>query len=296
MDLKLNKEAKILIISGATASGKSNLASTIALQRNGVVINADTMQLYQELPILSAQPDQESKGRIPHFLYSILNHTQNSSLANWLDLATAKINQALKNKQLPIIVGGTGLYISKLIDGINEVPEIELNLKNEIRQICQDSSREKLMQLLLDFGEEYLEIKNLDKQRLARRIEVFRQTGKSLSWWQKQPKKIFYKPEYFHHINISLDREKLYQNCNQRLALMFENGAIDEVENLLQQNPSPDASITQTIGFVEIKDYLQGKISKEQAIEIASKNTRNYAKRQLTWFRHQFKNSLINVL
>jgi tRNA dimethylallyltransferase len=291
MSYEFGNKVKILIISGATATGKSDLANKIAMQKNGIIINADSMQLYQELPILSAQPQLENLKQAPHFLYSILKHNQNSSVASWLFLATQKIDQALQNNQLPIIVGGTGLYISKLIDGINQIPEIEQDLKDKIRQMCQNSNKEELIKILLDFGEDLTQITTLDKQRLGRRIEVFKQTGKSLSWWQRQANKIFYPTHYFHHTNIVIDRQKLYQNCNQRLALMFSNGAIDEVQNLLKQNPSPNSPINKTIGFLEIKDYLTKKINKEEAIEIASKKTRNYAKRQLTWFRNQTKNN-----
>lgn len=283
-----SKTNKILIISGATASGKSALALGTALEKNGIVINADAMQLYCELPILSAQPSREDQKLVPHFLYSVLKHNENSSVAIWLGLVVEQINVALQNGKLPIVVGGTGLYLSKLMDGINKIPEIDENLKMEIRQELQNSSREELIKILLDLGENLLEIETLDKQRLCRRFEVLKHTGKALSWWQLQPNQIFYPKEYFEHINIELTREVLYQNCNQRLVSMFKNGAVDEVGELLKQNLSENSSITKTIGFLEIKDYLQGKISQEQAIEIASKKTRNYAKRQLTWFRNQF--------
>ncbi len=284
----VNGQSKILVISGATASGKSALAFETALQKNGVIINADAMQLYSELPILSAQPNIQDLKLVPHFLYSALKHNENSSVASWLALVVEQINLALQNGQLPIVVGGTGLYISKLIGGINKVPEIDEGLKIEIRQFLQNSDREELIKILLGLGENLLEIGKLDKQRLARRLEVLRQTEKSLSWWQLQPNQIFYPQEYFEHINIELPREVLYQNCNQRLVAMFENGAIEEVENLLKQNLAEDSAITKTIGFLEIRDYLQGKIGKGEAVEIASKKTRNYAKRQLTWFRNQF--------
>ena len=131
MGYEFGDKVRILIISGATATGKSDLAIKIATQKNGIIINADSMQLYSELPILSAQPKLEHLKQAPHFLYSILKHNQNSSVAHWLFLATQKIDQALQNNQLPIVVGGTGLYISKLIDGINQIPEIEPDLKDK---------------------------------------------------------------------------------------------------------------------------------------------------------------------
>jgi len=283
---------KILIISGATASGKSALALKTAtenkLERSGRVINADAMQLYSELPILSAQPCEVEQKLAPHFLYSVLKHNENSSVAAWLKLAIEQIDSALQNEQLPIVVGGTGLYISKLMDGINKVPEPDAGLRMEVRQLMQNVEKEELIKILLSLGENLLEIEKLDKQRLTRRLEVFKQTGKSLSWWQLQPNEIFYPRENFEHINVELSREELYQNCDRRLRAMFKNGAPEEVEALLKENLAEDSPITKTIGFLEIKDCLQGKINQEQAIEIASKKTRNYAKRQLTWFRNQF--------
>ena len=279
----MNKK-KILIISGATASGKSALALKKALKENGVIINADSMQLYQELPILSAQPSLDEQKQVPHFLYSILKHNQNSSLQSWLEMAKSKIDQAFADEKLPIIVGGTGLYLSKLIDGINEIPAIDENLRAKIR----DLQREELIENLINLGEEKSLITHLDKQRLGRRLEVLKQTGKSLNYWQEQPNKIFYPKEFFEHINLNPPREELYENCNKRMKLMFENGAIDEVENLIVQKPSVDSLVLKTIGYLEIRDYLGGKISKEEAIDLAAQKTRNYAKRQLTWFRNQF--------
>ncbi len=279
---------KILVISGATASGKSALALENAWKNNGakesIIINADAMQQYSELPILSAQPTKADQKLAPHFLYSVLKHNENSSVMAWLNLAVGQINLALQNNQLPIVVGGTGLYISKLVDGINEVPPIEDLVKKEVRNL----PREDLLKILIELGEPEELTHKLDKQRLSRRLEVLKQTGKTLSWWQNQPNKTFYPKEYFQHINIELPRDQLYSNCNLRLKIMFENGAVEEVENLVKQSPASDSLATKTIGYEEIKDYLAGKISKEQAIEIASKKTRNYAKRQLTWFRNQF--------
>ena len=291
---KMNKDQfKILIISGATASGKSALALKTALQKNGVIINADAMQLYCELPILSAQPNIEDLKLMPHFLYSVLKHNQNSSVAIWLGLVVEQINLALQKNQLPIVVGGTGLYISKLIDGINKVPEIEESLKIEVRQMLESQGREQIIKILVELGENLSEIEKLDRQRLARRLEVLKQTGKSLSWWQLQPNQIFYPKEYFYHINIEPPREKLYHNCDQRLAGMFKGGAVEEVEKLLKQNPAENSAIFKTIGFVEIKSYLQGEMDQKQALQIAAQKTRNYAKRQLTWFRNQFKDKII---
>lgn len=285
------KEKKILIISGATSSGKSSLAEQIAERLNSVIINADSMQLYSELPILSAQPDLSSSK--PYFLYSILKYSQESSVVAWLNLARNAIDKALESNQLPIVVGGTGLYISKLVDGINEIPEINPELKNHLHQLAQDLDKKELIEILIGLGDDINEIERLDKQRLTRRWEVLKQTGHSLSWWKNSPKQEFYPKNSFVHINIDLPRDLLYQNCNRRLEIMLKNGAIEEVKKLAQLNPDQNLTITKTIGYQEIKDYLNNLIDKKTAIEIASKKTRNYAKRQLTWFRNQFKDKIV---
>lgn len=280
---------RILIISGATASGKSALALHIAQKRNGLIINADAMQQYSGLPILSAQPSKDDQKAVSHFLYSILKPDENSSVADWLLLARKQIDQALDQGKLPIIVGGTGLYISKLMDGINKIPEIDENLKLGVRDLIKNSSREELIKILIDLKENPDDVVKLDKQRLGRRIEVLKQTGKTLSWWQNQPNEIFYPQEYFEHIQISLPREILYKNCDERLKLMFDKGAIEEVKSLVNQGFKPESLMANTIGFLEIKDYLEGKISLDEALKTSQQKTRNYAKRQMTWFRNQFK-------
>jgi tRNA dimethylallyltransferase len=292
-----NKKNKILIIAGPTASGKSALALQIAKEQSAkgeksatesVIINADSMQIYKELPILSAQPSAADQQQVPHFLYSILKHNENSSVFAWLKLAQQQIDIALAANKLPIIVGGTGLYISSLVQGISKIDDIDDDLRQQIRQICQNCSQQELVKMLQDLGENIEQIENLDRQRLGRRLEVLKQTGKTLSWWQNQPKKIFYPPDFFEFKNIELKRENLYQNCNLRFKKMLENGAAEEVKEFLKLKPDLNSPIAKTIGLLQIKDWLEGKISQEEVIKMAAQKTRNYAKRQLTWFRHQF--------
>lgn len=279
---------RILIVTGATASGKSALALDIALKNNGVIINADALQIYQGLPILSSQPSKTDQELVPHFLYSVLKHDESSSVMSWLEMAQKQINDAFKVEKLPIVVGGTGLYISKLVSGINEIPEIENEVRNRVRKLIENETKEDLIKILVDLGEEINDVAKLDKQRLGRRLEVLKQTGKTLSWWQKKPNKKFYPIEHFEFIHLDLPREKLYENCDKRLEQMFKSGAIKEVEKLINVGVDPRVCpITKTIGFLEIKDYLEGRISIDEALKIAQTRTRNYAKRQLTWFRNQ---------
>lgn len=265
-----------LIISGPTASGKSRLALDLAERQDIAIINADSLQLYEGLPILSSQPTETEKKTAPHFLYSHFKAQENSSVMDWLKLVAAKIEQVKSEKKLPVIVGGSGMYISKLAEGISEMPAISEEVKKAARELYEKIGQEEFRQ---KFGEDRI----IDKQRLIRAGEIFMQTGKSIFIWQKEAKKISFLEDFL-HINLNPDREELYQNCNSRFVKMLECGAIDEVKNLVAGD---DCSITKTLGFHEIKNFLSGEISREKMIEIATQKTRNYAKRQLTWFRNQ---------
>ncbi len=280
---------KAIIISGPTASKKSDLALKLAQIEEIVIINADALQIYKDLPILSSQPTFEDFQKVQHKLYSHLNFDEEISVAIWLNLVKKEIEEAFENNKIPVIVGGGGMYISKLVNGISFVPEIENEVKNYARNLFLELEKEKFIENLVVLGENYDEIKNLDKQRLIRLFEVLKQTGKNLKYWQNNSKNFVIDPKIFIHINLEIEREKLYQNCDLRFLKMFENGAIYEVEALLQKNIEDEMQICKTLGFFEIRDFLENKITKNQAIEIASRKTRNYAKRQITWFKHQFQ-------
>ncbi len=288
------KMKKIIIISGPTASGKSSLALDISAFKDIEIINADALQLYEGLPILSAQPSEEEKKLVKHHLYSYFKSEEICSVGSWLKLVKSTIEDVFRRDKTPLIVGGTGMYISKLIDGINEIPEIDEINKINARELYKKIEHHEFIDNLIAIsGESDLmnrKIRNLDKQRLIRAYEVFLQTKKSIFWWQNQENKSIFDPKLFLHINLNLDREKLYQNCDLRFEKMLENGALLEVESLMKKPIKVDAQIKKTIGYIEISDYLNKKISYQQVIELAAKKTRNYAKRQLTWFRNQFDN------
>lgn len=279
---------KIIIISGPTASGKSTLALELAKQKDIAIINADALQIYKGLPILSAQPTPNETEQAPHFLYSYFEPHQSCSVGLWLDLVKQKAEEIFLQNKIPVIVGGTGMYISKLLDGIVEIPEISTDIKIKARQLFETLGRDNFIKELLRLNEDEQKIINLDKQRLIRAYEVLIQTSKSIFLWQQQPHKFIFDPKIYTHINLEPKREILYKNCDLRLAKMFDNGAVDEVQNLINQRFEDNWQITKTLGFAEIKDYLSGNISKDTALENAAQKTRNYAKRQLTWFRNQF--------
>jgi tRNA dimethylallyltransferase len=287
---------KIIIISGPTASGKSGLALTLAKKINGVIINADSMQIYKGLPILSAQPTKREQENIPHLLYSYLEPTKNCSVGLWLDLAQKAINETLSQKQTPIIVGGTGMYISKLIDGIIELPKIPEQLRQETNNLFNRIGYEEFYRKIKEIDPiAVLKLAPNDKQRLTRIFEIHKLTGKKLSDLQKQPNQKLYPQEQFFHINLNPPRESLYKKCNQRFEIMFNNGGLDEIQQFMRdypqiiQNPR-FYSVSKTLGLQEIVKYINGEINREIMFTEAMQKTRNYAKRQYTWFKNQFKN------
>ncbi len=265
------------------------------------IINADALQIYCGLPILSAQPNIVEQQEQEHFLYGIIEPWQNSSVANWLELATSIINNCFDCNKLPIVVGGSGMYISSLIDGISATPIIS----NEIRHLANKNFatelKEDFVEKMIKLGEapeNRQKLMSLDQQRLIRRYEILLASGKNLDYWQALPKQAPFASDDIQHFHLEIDRQTIYRRCNDRFLTMLAGGAIEEVRQLIdnsKQNQSDLISnpnnICKTIGYHEIACYLglmaTEKINKEQLITISTQKTRNYAKRQLTWFRHQ---------
>lgn len=274
---------KIIIISGPTASGKSDLALKLAQIKDAAIVNADSLQIYQGLPILSSQAVAAEKNLVPHFLYSHLKPSETSSVASWLKLVKLIVEQLWSENKLPIIVGGSGMYISKLIEGIAEIPQIDDEVRHGTRQLFEEIGALEFQKKLVELGENQI----LDKQRMIRAYEVLKQTKKSISWWQERPAKKIFPAANFVHLNLNPNREELYKNCNLRFIKMLESGALEEVKSFVAQGFEDDWQITKTLGFLEICNFLEQKISQEKMVELATQKTRNYAKRQLTWFRNQ---------
>jgi len=284
----MKKEQKIIIISGPTASGKSGLAVQWAKQYGGAVINADALQIYDSLPILSAQPSLAEKNDVLHYLYGELNHQQQCSVATWLELVKESILSCFSQNLLPIVVGGTGMYLSALLDGLNFIPEIEQKFIQQAEDLYLQLEKEKFIQQFVGDNSNII-----DKQKLIRYASVYLQTNQKMDFWHSQPKiKAFPQAEFLHY-TIKLSREQLYENCNLRFRKMIEQGAILEVEKALPNIMDSNSSVKKTIGFAEISQYLQGEISLESACNLASQKTRNYAKRQLTWINNRFSTAVV---
>lgn len=286
------KNSNIVVISGPTASGKSFLALELAKIINGIVVNADAMQIYKGLPILSAQPTEEEKNIVSHELYGIFEPTESNSVFRWLELVKDTIKNVIKNGQIPIIVGGSGMYISRLINGIRDLPDTDENLRNELNTLYEEIGWDEFYKIVKNIDKESLiNIKTNDKHRLIKIYEVYKISGKKLSDWEKLPNNSIFNQDDFFHINLSPNRDILYDRCKKRFDIMMKN-AVDEVKNFTEHYNVFNGKkypILSTIGLLEIKNYIDKKIDLDEAVNEAVKKTRNYAKRQYTWFRNQFK-------
>jgi len=281
MDLK----SKIILISGPTASGKSNFAIKLAKKVNGEIINADSMQIYKELKILSARPDPKNYQKIKHHLYGFHNVKKNFSTGDWLKLAIKKINEVKKRKKVPVLIGGTGLYFKALSEGLVNIPNIPIRFRNKIRSEHKKLGQKKFYQKLLKID---LISKNkinpTDVQRTIRAYEVKKFTNKSLHDWIKDTKSFFKEGDFF-KIYIDFPREELIKRISKRTNLMMKLGAINEVKKFIKLKVKKDKSVNKAIGVGEIKEYLNNEKDLKEIIEKISIKTRQYAKRQNTWAR-----------
>ncbi len=283
-------EKKIILLAGPTASGKSKLAFHLAKKLNAEIINADSMQIYKEFSILSSRPNENEVKKIKHHLYGIISSKEKFSAGEWLKLAKNKINQCLKKKRIPIIVGGTGLYFNTITKGISKIPNIDIKTRNTVRNLFKRLGHKKFYDKLI-----YIDprVKNkilpTDSQRAQRALEVFLKTNKSLFDWSENTKSDFLHYD-IRKIFINFPKEELLKKIYKRTDLMFKNKCLEEVKkfNLLRINKSLSAN--KLIGVQEINAYLKGHISLDQCKELINIKTRQYAKRQNTWARGHMKN------
>ena len=283
MDLK----SKIILISGPTASGKSNFAINLAKKINGEIINADSMQVYKELRILTARPKQKDYQKIRHHLYGFLNVTKNFSTGEWLKLSQKKIKEIQSRNKIPILVGGTGLYFKALTDGLVKIPNIPFKIRDKIRNLQKRLGQKKFYSKLLKL-DPYIKGKIIetDAQRSIRAYEVKYHTKKSLYDWFKNTKSKF-KDDVFFKIYINYPRPKLIERIASRSEQMLKDGAINEVKRFLKLKIKKDNSSNKVIGITEIKEYLENRLDLKEVHEKISIKTRQYAKRQSTWARGQ---------
>ena len=279
----------LALIAGPTASGKSDYALGLARALAGrghspVIINADSAQLYADLPILSAAPSRQEIAEIPHRLYGAWDGAVACSAADWASRARGDIAQAHALDQTPILVGGTGLYIRTLLDGIAPVPPIDPAVRADVRALPVAQAHAELARL--DPARAAL-LHPADTTRIARALEVVRSTGQPLAHWQERKVGGIGETVALHPLVLLPDRGWLYERCDRRFALMIERGAVEEVAALLARGLGADLPVMRAIGVAEIAGTLTGAWSMDEAMVRGTQATRNYAKRQYTWFRHQ---------
>ena len=281
MDLK----SKIVLIFGPTASGKSSFALKLSKKIKGEIVNADSMQVYKQLKILSARPDKPEYQKIKHHLYGFHDVKKNFSTGKWLQLTVKKIKEIKKRKKIPIIVGGTGLYFKALTDGLVKIPSIPIKIRNEIRtqqlNIGQSEFYKKLLKI--DPASKN-KVNPTDTHRSIRAYEVKLYTNKSIHEWYKNTKSNFQKSD-FYKIYIDLPRPELIKRINLRSKEMIKKGAVKEVKKFIKLKLRKDKSVNKAIGINEIRQYLNNEKKLGETIENISIKTRQYAKRQSTWAR-----------
>lgn len=279
----------LALIAGPTASGKSDLAVRLAKALElggwrGVVINADSAQVYADLEVLSARPSVAEMQGVEHRLYGEWDGAQACSAADWAECARGEIALAHEHGAVPILVGGTGLYIRTLLEGIAPIPEIDPQVRGAVREM---PLADAAIALQAEDPERAARLGPADSARIRRALEVVRSSGLPLSHWQQQVSGGIGGTVTLHPAILLPDRAWLYERCDRRFGAMLQRGAIEEVEALLARQLSPDLPVMRAIGVPEIADFLRGTASLQDAAVRGSQSTRNYVKRQITWLRHQ---------
>lgn len=279
-------QPNIIFLYGATASGKTKLAVEIAKKSNAEIINCDSKQVYKEIPIITAQPMRAEKQGIKHHLYGSISAKDSFSVMDWISQVVPIIHQISKAGKTPLIVGGTGMYIKYLIEGMPDIPNISAETKLYVRDMIEQKGVNYVHNILSD--DIKIKLNANDKQRVSRAHEVFIETGKSLRYWQKRPNKKFISGFNITKIYLSPDRKKLYKNSDSRFDEMIVNGVLNEIEALMKLNIDSQNPSMLSHGVPELIKYIKGEFSFQQASDKAKQNTRNYIKRQSTWFNNQF--------
>ncbi|MCC7260466.1 MAG: tRNA (adenosine(37)-N6)-dimethylallyltransferase MiaA [Alphaproteobacteria bacterium] len=280
--------APIIVIAGPTASGKSHVATVVADCANGVIINADSMQIYRELRVLSARPSAAEERLHDYRLYGVLPASERCSAGRWLALAKSEIDAVHASGKVPVVVGGTGLYLGALLHGIAPIPEVSPEVEREAARLLEE----------VGMAEFFLRLKAMDPlagercppdnpQRLLRVWSVLQQTGRSFYAWHDEPHIRHYAPEQCYTVVVDRPRDELYARCDARFAQMMKQGALEEVRALLALALDPALPAMRAIGVEALGRFLRREIPLETAVSGAQQETRNYAKRQMTWFRHQ---------
>jgi tRNA dimethylallyltransferase len=287
-EIAIRAGTKAVLIAGPTASGKSRLAVELAQEHGGLVVNADSMQVYSELRILTARPGAEDEAQVPHRLYGHVAAAERYSVGRWLGDIAAELERAWKAERLPIVTGGTGLYFRALTEGLADVPAIPADIRETVQRSVEGEAGPVMHRRLAEIDpEDAAEIRPSDRARILRALEVFEATGRSLAAWRARPTQPILKAGEVTRLVLDPDRMVLHERISSRADAMLQEGAMEEVRTLAELKLSPDLPAMKAIGVRELLDHLEGKTSLDEAIAGMKTETRRYAKRQMTWFRTQ---------
>ena len=279
------------MIGGPTASGKSSLAFALAREFGGAIINADSMQVYAELRILTARPSPEDERRVPHYLYGTVPAVRRYSVGLWLETARRTARDCLAAGGPVLVVGGTGFYLDALIRGLSPIPDVPDAIRADVLERTRELDPGRLHDLAMTADADLAKIlPEGDTQRLVRLIEVFEATGEPLSAWQRRPRRDGW-PGPVLFLVLEPDRQDLYAACNARFDAMLAAGALDEVRMLAEKDLNPELPAMRALGVPHLLAHVRGDKSLEDAITASKTATRRFAKRQMTWFRHQAPDS-----
>ena len=285
----MEQEKKVILLAGPTASGKSKLAIKLARHFNSEIINADSMQIYKEISILTSRPDPQDTKIVKHHLYGFNSVRKKFSTGHWLKMVLKKIEEQWEKGRMPIIVGGTGLYFKALTDGLVKIPDIPNSVRSKVRKLHKKMGQKKFFIKLIKLDPLAKRfVLPSDTQRSMRAYEVKKFTKKSLFEFAKETKSNF-SNNTFKKLFINIPRELLHKKIDKRVEKMFNDYVVDEVKKFYKMKVDEELSSNKIIGIKEIDNYLQGKITLIKAKELITQKTRQYAKRQFTWARGHMK-------
>ena len=280
---------KIIIVGGPTASGKSKFALNLAKLVDGEIINADSMQVYKYFSILTSQPKKNDYKLIPHHLYGYVETNIKYNAVKWLNDTNNKIEKLLKNNKTPIVVGGSGLYLEFLCKGVNNMPKISTNTKEKVSLLLQSINDADLLNLIAKIDKKYsLKLNIADKFRISKLLEVYFETKKNITYFHSKNKEINNYDVF--KVLMSPNKNKVILNIKNRVFKMLEEGLVEELKKY--RNKVIDCNIENAIGFKEINSYIENKLTLEETISLIVKKTKNFAKRQNTWFKNRFDQNL----
>ena len=281
-----NYEKDLVIIAGPTCVGKSLIAMELAKKINGVLINADSVQVYEDLKLLSARPTEKDMHQVPHLLYGYVKSEINYSIADWLQQLHKELDKLKKIKKTAILVGGSGLYLNSVINGLAPIPRLKEEIKKESLLKLNEIGIDSFKKINYKIDPKFV-AKNCDKHRLLRSYGVFLQTNKNMTYWYKKSRQGAIKRKIYSFL-INLERELIYRRCELRFDNMLKKGALEEVKKIHESNVDRSLPVAKCLGVKWLLSYLDKKISFEEAIRLSKRDTRRYVKRQITWFSHNY--------